>query len=207
MAIDRVQRFYSPADFTALQGELNLPLLVAQVMALPLEVPIQDIRGLANGGVIVDWGHLSPSEADRTAVDGIVSAYVGGQTTKQPIEVNSFAVATAPDGTPVSKIDVTTLPLDAGTYQVMWTCVIRMQAVIANTGVEAKIVLTRSDGVSVQQTTAWDLNVNHAYNGGITFLVNAGQTIQAQLSFMRLGASGVAEMSGARITIDQLSAA
>jgi hypothetical protein len=82
-----------------------------------------------------------------------------------------------------------------------------MQAVAANTGIEGKIRITRSDGVFVEQDDAWDLANRHAFNGAITFTVLAGQTIRAFLTFSRLGVSGTAEMSGARVTIDQLSAA
>jgi hypothetical protein len=82
-----------------------------------------------------------------------------------------------------------------------------MQAVAANTGIEGKVRITRSDGVFVEQDDAWDLANHHAYNGALTFTVLAGQTIRVQLTFSRLGASGTAEMSGARVTIDQLSAA
>src|SRR5690606_37777636 len=109
------------------------------------------------------------------------------------------AVATATTD-PVEKMRATTPPRDAGTYQVVWNSAIRMQAVIAGTGVEAKIRLERSDGAFVEQTDAWDLNVRHAFNGAITFTLSAGQTIEAVLSFSRLGASGTAEMSGARIS-------
>jgi hypothetical protein len=82
-----------------------------------------------------------------------------------------------------------------------------MQAVIANTGVEGKIRITRSDGVFVEQDDAWNLSNRHAFNGALTFTLLAGQTIHVQLSHARLGASGVAEISGARVTIDQIAPA
>ncbi len=81
----------------------------------------------------------------------------------------------------------------------------RMQAVIANTGVVATMRITRSDGVFVEQDDAWDRSNRHAYNWPITFEILAGQTITTLLTFNRLGASGTAEMSGARITVDKIS--
>lgn len=198
------RRYYQREDFTSLAtGPVPLALLVSALGALTLETPFDDVKLLPSGGVAVEWGEL-PTAADVAAVDGAVAAFEGGETTSQPFEFNSFDVSTNASGDPVAKIHETTPPLEAGTYQVLWTSSLRMQAVAANTGVEGKIRLERSDGVAVQQTDAWDLNVRHAFNGAITFVVAEGQTIEAELSFLRLGASGTAEMSGARLTIDRL---
>jgi hypothetical protein len=170
-------------------------------------VPLVDVRLAPYGdSVIVEWSAI-PLSADVTAIDAAIAAFVGGTTSNAPLEINSFGVATSTSTTPVTKIDVTTSPLDAGTYQVIWCSSLRMQAVAANTGIEGKIRITRSDGVFVEQDDAWDLANRHAFNGAITFTVLAGQTIRAFLTFSRLGVSGTAEMSGARVTIDQLSAA
>lgn len=199
--------FYPRADFVTLTGAVPVDLLRTALAAVPQTVSIVDVRlSLQRDGVIVEWLTF-PSAADVGAVDAAIANFAGGTTTSEPFEFNSFGVSTASNATPVAKITQTTPPLDAGTYQVIWTSSTRMQAVIANTGVEGKIRLTRSDGAFVEQTDAWDRNANHAFNGALTFQIQAGQTITAALSFSRLGASGVAEMSGARVTIDQLSAA
>jgi hypothetical protein len=205
MAATNYTRIYLRAEFTALVGNIPIALLAAQLMALALTVPILDVRFTPlENGVIVEWNQF-PSTADIAAVDAAVAAFVGGTTTSQPFEYNSFAVATSASSTSVVKINQTTPALDAGTYQVLWTTSTRMQAVIANTGVEGKIRLTRSDGVFVEQDDAWDRTNRHAFNGAITFQILAGQTITSLLTFSRLGASGVAEMSGARVTVDKIS--
>lgn len=205
MAQSNFTRIYLRADFTSLAGNIPIALLATTLTALALSVPILDVRFTPQqNAVIVEWNTF-PSAADITALDAAVAAFIGGTTTSQPFEYNSFAVSTSASSTPVTKIDQTTPPLDAGTYQVLWTTSLRMQAVIANTGVQADITLSRSDGVSVHQDDAWDLTNRHAFNGALTFQVLAGQTIRSQLTFNRLGASGTAEMSGVRITVDKIS--
>lgn len=201
-----VTKFYRPAVFTSLVGAvINDGLLRTWLSSVVLSTPLGNLEVLAPGlGVRITWDTL-PSEADLAAILTRLGTFTGGTTTSAPFQYNSFPVATSVVATPTVKINETTPPLDAGTYQVIWTSSIRMQAVIANTGVEGKIRLTRSDGVFVEQTDAWDRANNHAYNGALTFQIAAGQTITALLTFSRLGASGTAEMSGARITIDQLA--
>jgi hypothetical protein len=204
MAQSNFTRIYLRADFASLVGNIPIALFASTLAALTLSVPVLDVRFTPlQNGVIVEWNSF-PSTADIAAVDMVVATFAGGSTTSQPFEYNSFGVSTSASSTPVTKLDNTTPLLDAGTYQVLWTTSLRMQAVIANTGVEATIRLTRSDGVFVEQTDAWDLNVRHAYNGAITFQVLTGQTIRSLLTFNRLGASGTAELSGARITVDKL---
>lgn len=205
MADTNFRRFYRPADFAALTGNLDIGLLRTALTALVLSTPIGNVELLAPGlGVRLEWDTL-PSAADITAINAAVASFVGGTTTSSPFEYNSFAASTSTVGTPTTKLDNTTPPLDAGTYQVLWTTSLRMLAVIANTGIQADITLTRSDGAAVRQDDSWDLNVRHAFNGAITFQVAAGQTLRSLLTFQRLGASGTAELSGARITVDKIS--
>jgi len=207
MADDYFRRRYTQTDFVALNTSIGeaLDLLRTALVTLTLSVPIYDVRlDPSANAAIVEWITL-PSAGDIAAVDAAVAALVGGTTTSAPIEINSFGTQTSTSATPVVKITHTTGALDEGTYQVIWNSSIRMQAVAANTGVEGRISIARSDGATVAQTDAWDLANNHVFNGAITFIILAGQTIAVTLSFLRLGASGTAEMSGARITIDKIS--
>lgn len=199
-------RFYERADFVALvTPTVPLATITTALVSLSLTLPIRDVRQSVTGdGIVVEW-ESAPSAPDIAAVDATVAAFVGTATTSAPFEYNSFGASTTTSGTHQTKLDNTTPALDAGTYQVIWSSSIRMQAVIANTGIEGKIRVTRSDGVFVEQTDAWDLNVNHAYNGALTFQILAGQTIRTHLTFARLGASGTAEMGGVRITVDKIS--
>jgi hypothetical protein len=202
-----IVKFYRPEVFTSLPAGsvISEGLLRTWLSALVLSTPIGLLEVLAVGlGVRITWDTL-PSESDLAAILARVGLFTGGATTSAPFEYNSFAVSTSTVGTPTIKLDNTTPALDAGTYQVLWTTSTRMQAVIANTGVQADITLTRSDGVNVHQDDAWSLSNRHAFNGAITFQVLAGQTIRSLLTFQRLGASGTAELSGARITVDKIS--
>lgn len=207
MADDYFRRRYIQGDFTSLATSIAeaLPLLRTTLTLLVLSVPVSDVRlDLGQSAAIVEWLTL-PLQSDINAVNAAVAAFTGGTTTAAPIEINSFGAATSTSGTPVVKITHTTAPLAAGTYQVIWNSSLRMQAVIANTGIEGRIAISRSDGASVLQSDAWDLANLHVFNGALTFIILAGQTISVVLSFLRLGASGVAEMSGARVTIDKIS--
>lgn len=207
MSDDLFRRRYRQVDFPLLLTSLSsvIDLLRSTLGVLVLTEPIFDVRlDPSASAAIVEWVRI-PSTADLVAVDAAVAAFVGGATTSAPLEFNSFGASTTTSTTPTDKIAFVTQPLQPGTYQVLWNSSIRMQAVAANTGVEGRIVLTRSDGANITQTDAWDLNVNHAFNGAITFQVLAGQTITGALRFARLGASGTAEMSGARVTVDKVS--
>jgi hypothetical protein len=133
-----------------------------------------------------------------------VPTIAGGTTTSAPFVAQSFAVSTTTSTTHQTKIDDTTPPLDAGTYQVSWVCSTRMQSIVANAGVEARIRLELSNGQFVEQDDAWNLANRHAYNGSQPFEVAAGQTIRALLTFARLGAVATVEMSGARVTVDKV---
>jgi hypothetical protein len=204
MALFEIKKLYPRADFVALvPGPIPLALFRVHLLTFVWSVPIINVD-VIDAGLVVQWAAL-PSTIDDDQLDDAVATFVGGTTTSQPFVYNSFAVATSTSSTPVVKINETTPALDEGTYQVSWTSSIRMQAVIANTGVEAKIRLTRSDGAFVEQDDAWALSNRHAYNGSMPFPIAAGQTVTALLTFSRLGASGTAEMSGARITIDKVS--
>lgn len=207
MSDDYFRRRYTQADFTSLATSISeaIPLLRTALGTLVLTEPVYDVRlDPTTSAAIVEWVRL-PSSADLIAVNAAVAAFAGGTTTSAPIELNSFGASTTTSGTPTTKITHTTQPLAAGTYQVLWNSSTRMLVAAANTGVEGRISITRSDAVNVAQTDAWDLANLHVFNGAITFVILAGQTISVTLSFLRLGASGTAEMSGARITIDKVN--
>ncbi len=208
MAEDSFRRFYLRADFTSLPGNvIPLPLLTTQLVQLnaSLSQQIIDVRELPGiTGVAIEW-HSRPSDADLLLVDDLIADFVGGTTTSEPFELESFGATQAPNGTPVLKATLATPPLDAGTYAFNWNSQLRMNPAGASSGVEGRIRITRSDGVFREQPDAWDLTAPHAFNGSITFKVSAGQTLTATAHVLRLGGAGIAEMLGLRFTIDQLS--
>jgi hypothetical protein len=208
VAEEEYRRFYPRAAFVALTGNIPLALLQAKAAELnaTLSQPIIDLRETpGESGAIFEW-RARPSDADLLAVDGFVAAFVGGTTTSEPFEIESLGITQATSATLVDKIDVTTPPLEPGTYQMVWCTTLRMNPAGAASGVLGTVRLTRSDGVFREQKDSWDLTAEHAFNGAITFKVTAGQTLNAKVSVSRIGANGVAEMLGVRVTIDQLSA-
>lgn len=207
MAESSFRRFYRVTEFLALVGGLraNIHMIRLAIGALDLSAQVAAVEIIGNDDVLlVEWTTL-PTDEDLELVDDLVPVVVGGTTTSEPFIFQSFAVSQSTSNTHVAKIDETTPPLDAGTYQVSWSCSLRMASVVANTGVEGKIRLERSDGQAVEQDDAWDRANRHAYNGSQPFQIVAGQTIRALLTFARLGASNTAEMSGARVTIDKIN--
>ena len=158
-------RYYPRADFLALSGDIPIALLRTALNAVPQTVTIIDVRlSPQQDAAVVEWLAF-PSQQDIADLDAAIAAFAGGATTSQPFEFNDFGASTSSNSTPVNKIDVTTPPLDPGTYQVIWTSSLRMATAAANAGVQGKIHLERSDGAVVEQTDAWDLNVAHAFNG------------------------------------------
>jgi len=207
MPITNAKTYIEQGEFTALVGGLgaNIGIIETQIRALALGAAIARVQ-LYGGedGVEIEWAG-PPSAADLQLVAELVPTITGGGTTSQPFVYESFAMSAANSATPVVKIDETTPPLDAGTYQVSWVSNIQMAAALANTGVQASIRLERlPDGAAVEQPDSWDLPFPHAFNGSQPFQIQAGQRIRARLTFWRLGASGSAEMRGARVTIDKV---
>jgi hypothetical protein len=204
MPISQIRRFYLLEDFTSIGVHtLDVDSLRTKLATLSLVTPIADVQAVEppGDGVVVEWASLPNTAGDFAAVDAEIAAFTGEPVSSAPQVVDSFAVQTSTSSTPVTKVSFTTPPLAGGSYLVTWVSSLRMQAVIANTGVEGKMRVTRSDGVFVEQPDAWDRANGHAFNGASPIEILAGQTLTALLTFSRLGASGTAEMSGARVSV------
>lgn len=209
MAFQDFRVIYERSDFLALSGQIPLKLVTALLLQLPLTSPIKDVKLVgpaANPSLAVEWESLI-SDDDLDAIDDFVATFPGGATTSQPFEIESLAISTESAGSLTPKIDFTTPLLDEGTYQVSWACDTQMQAAVANTGVEAQFIVTRSDAVSRNWPDTWDLAFPHFFGNCITFKVQTGQTIRVQLLFRKLGvAAATAQIGLARVTIDQIAA-
>jgi len=209
MADESYRRFYGQSAFLALTSGLlaALPLFKTEVGLLALTAPIVDVRLTVLGvqlTVVVEWA-ARPSDNDLLLVDGKVASFVGSATTSEPIVAVSAGATTAANATLVDKIDLVTPPLDAGTYQVIWTSQLRMQAVVVGDAARAVLTITPSGGAPQTQMDHWGEAVVKAYNGAATFLRAAGQTIRVQLQLAEVGPGvGVAEISLARVTIDKI---
>jgi hypothetical protein len=197
------RKFYRYTEFVAMGGVHAEPEQFETHLA-SLDVLDPHVFEFADG-LGVEWPTADPPLAALVAtVTAAVAAFNQPAPSSAPIELNSFGATSVPNATVVPKITHTTPPLAAGTYQVCWASQLKMAAVIANTGIEGKLRVDRSDGAFVEQVDSWDLTAKHAFNGAVTFVVSAGQTLTVALSATRIGASGTGEISGARVTIDRL---
>jgi hypothetical protein len=200
MSESSFRKFYGYAEFLALSTGLipDPEQLTAFLATYGFSVVPTFAAAIGGDTIVVEW-ETFPAQTDLPLLDAAIAEFTGG-VTRQLFVAESFAAATSNSTTPVVKIDQTTPPLEGGTYLVCWASSLRMATAAANAGVQARVRLERSDGQFVEQTDAWDLTVNHAFNGAQPFAILPGQTIHASVSFNRLGSAGVAELSGARIT-------
>lgn len=208
MAEDSFRRFYLRADFLALVGsQIPLPLLQTALLELnpTLSQLIIDVRELpGESGAVLEW-RARPSDADLVLVDNLIATFTGGATTDAPQVATNAGPVTASSATPVDVIDITSAPLDAGTYQVVMTCQMRMQAVVAGDAARAILTITPSPAAARVQREHWGEAVEHAYNLTATFQRQAGQTIRVQLQIAEVGpGAGTAEITNARVTIDKI---
>jgi hypothetical protein len=196
------------SDFPVLVGSIseNKELFETGLTGLGLATPVNETR-IAQGGasLIVEWATFA-SEADRDAVIAFALTFTGGTTSEAPIVATNAGPVTAPNATPVTVIDVTSPPLAAGTYQVVVSCQMRMQAEVVGDAARAILTLTTPPASAPAQQEHWGFAVSHAYNAVATFNRQAGQTIQVLLQVAEVGpGSGVAEITNARVTIDKIS--
>ena len=107
---------------------------------------------------------------------------------------------------------MTTPPRDAGTYQILTTCMVGMLATVANTGVRGTVTyqLIRGGAVAAERSYShgWNQQEPQTFSAPLTFECQAGDRIRARLQVTKLGvAAATAQLARARVTIDQLSPA
>lgn len=205
MSQSEFDRHYRPSDFLALGlGSVNYPILdLALAAATPSIPPRQAVPIDANRGAFVRWEGL-PTEAELTAADAAIAAHAGTVTTSQPFVAVNAGPVTASSATTVGVIDMTTAPLDAGTYALDFSSMFRMQTAVSGERAQAISVVT-VNAVARTQTSHTPLADTGAYNGSATFNILAGQTVRIQLQIAEIGpGAGVAEMTQARATIDKV---
>ncbi len=201
------RKYYAQSEFVAMAGvTVDASQFETFLSTVSLSVPLVEAYE-QNGFIAVEFGDL-PSPTDLAAVDAAVAAFVAVPPTTEPLVVESLGITSAATSTLIDVIDVTTPPRDAGTYQVLWNCLVGMLATVASTGVRGVITLTRTQGadvVSRQWEHNWNLQQPQTFSGGITFECQAGATIRARLQVAKIGvAAATAQMAVARITADKI---
>jgi hypothetical protein len=200
------------AEFTSLVGNISIALLRTELIALVLSVPITDARMMLLGnGVTVEWLGEPPTVADRQAVRDKVASFVGGTTTSAPIEVESLGITSATTAALVDVIDVTTPPRDGGTYLIVTASLLGMLATVANTGVRGVVTMTRIRGAT-SKSRQWEHNWTRAepqfFGPCLDFRCEAGDVLRVLMQVGKVGAAAAtAQMSMARVSIDQIAPA
>lgn len=208
MAVSEFRRYYARSEFVGFDAAtpgatLNVEQFETFIRALAFTNPVIDAYETESGLIAVQWS-APPTSGDLTLADQAVAGFVANPVGSLPYQVDSFAAETTTSAARVVKATITTQPLTGGRWRFSWNSSIRMSTAAANAGVQASVVVSLSSGESASQNDAWDLNVNHAYNGSYGFNVSEGQTVTASIGYLRLGAAGVAEMSGVRLTLDKV---
>jgi hypothetical protein len=208
MAETTFRKYYPQAAFVAMAGvTAEAAQFQTHLSTLAFSVPI--VAAYNHGFVVaVEFGTL-PQASDIAMLDAAVASFVAAPTTRAPISVLSAAATTAPNAAPVSKIDFTSPPLEAGTYSVTFTSQLKLTAGEANSSAKVVLTITFSGFPAFTQMFEWPFAITAPYNYAVTGVVTAGQTIRVQASIAKNGiASAVlGEISKARFTIDQLAAA
>ncbi len=207
MSESSFRKYYEQAEFVAMNNvEVDAAQFETFLSTVSFSAPVVDVYEV-NGFIAVEFSEL-PFSADIDALDAAVASFVAAPPTNGPLVIESLGITSATTSTLVDVIDVTTPPRDAGTYQVLWDCLVGMLATVTNAGVRGLITLTRTQGANVV-TRSWEHNWNlqqpQTFSGGITFECQSGATIRARLQVAKIGApAATAQMAVARITADKI---
>lgn len=202
MSLEAAQKIYEPAAFVALTTSVNIGILAASIAALSLGEQPDVIELIGTNRVRVVWLGAFPSAADVLAVDGAIAAHTGGTTTNLPQQFENLGNVDATSGTFVAVFDVTTPPLDAGTYLVLVETELSMPVVQSNTAVQAEFRLGAGSGTLIGRTTVASATQPAGFDPHAMLARTAGQTIRVVLQIAKLGASAAtARAANSRLSI------
>lgn len=207
MSIDDFKRYYNnPEDLPALVGPLSasFELLKAGIEGLPFNNPPSFVELVESATVLIHWTSY-PGEIDLGRIKDYLDLFVGGATSDAPVEINAWDPVPALDTNVVLALDHTTPPLKKATYQVILNAMHRLQAETPAQGSRLFLRVDRSDGGAYEQNDHTTMFFTQAVNLPLTFTVEEGQTIRVRIGVALItGAGGVAEVTGARATIDKI---
>ena len=148
--------------------------------------------------VIVTWQNALDA-ADEAAQAALVAAHQGDAFGPVVQRKSDEGVSTTTSNTMQVKVSGTALPLPAGKYLIAAYCEIKMAAVVANSGVRARVV---KDAVEIAEDN-WGEAQWHAFSGAGIIDVDAGDTPTMAIEFERIGVLSTVEIRRARISISQ----
>lgn len=202
MSLEAAQKIYESSAFVSLLTSVNIGILTASIEALSLSEPPDLVLLIGPNRVRTVWLGTFPSAADVLAVDGAVASHTGGTTSGAPQQVENLGNVDATSGSFVTVFDVTTPPLDAGTYLVLVETELSMPVVQSNTAVQAEFRLGAGSGTLIGRTTVASATQPTGFDPHAMLARTAGQTIRVVLQIAKLGASAAtARASNSRLSI------
>ena len=186
---------YFPSDFSSLGvgGLVNIDTLR---VAFTAAFPVDQLVELVATNTVRIISSVFPSSAELSALNAAVAAHTGFATTsgvQQFLNLGNVDTNGAAGNSPfVSIFDITTPPLNAGSWIVLAATDLFMPTIVANTFivVEFRVGINANPTVRIGGTTY--VSTDQAHSGGYDphalLDVTAGQQIHFILQIQKLGA-------------------
>lgn len=175
------------ADFTA-ATPFNLPIWrreVAQIVMLQQPLGINQV----GSNVVAQWPN-NTDPADIAAYQAQVPVHVGGVITAAPHRFSNLSETSQDTNTLQTRLAAVSGKLAAGSWAITFGAEIRMNAVVALTGVEFIMQFSKdSDPLVEQAEDTWGQITYHISSGGFPIAVLDGEQLNVSLLWRRIGAS------------------
>lgn len=198
MGTTRTNREYALAEFTS-ASPLNVAIFAQEIEADSGVTEKPDRVYQSASVVIVEWTSLDPSSGSIAAVDALVPAHVGGAFPEdRRFGAAANAQTTESAGTWETKLTLNTGVLPAGTYALDVACEIDVASVVADTGVEARLLYGGAEAI----LDSWDRDRPHIVSAGLSVSIVDGKEIDIELQFRKYGvAANTARCRRARASV------
>ena len=194
-------------EFTTASGSPNVSIFSNEVAALALsEQP--DSVAPDGTSVVLQWNAL-PTAADLALIDTAVAAHSGDAFSEELQSATEEAEATTTDTAETVRVSLATGKLPAGDYQIVWSCELSVEAVVANTGAQANLYFTKNGGSRVPVGQGINDQAVYDTRGAMAYLedVKAGDEYLLELGYRKVGvAAQTAKIKSARVYLKPLSA-
>ncbi len=137
--------------------------------------------------------------AEETALNAVVAAHSGLPLVDSAIRVQNLSEQTTADGngTWTEALLLTPNPLQGGSWQVTWNAEIALDAILANSGVQARLLV---DGIERSLTTSRDDQWVH-FAGSALLSLNSGDAPPVKLEFQRAGVANTVKIRRCQIAL------
>lgn len=189
MASSNTQRFYDKSEFTSAGvsgADFNAEIFQVELANASWSgaVPSVSVQGST---VTVLFLYL-PTSGDISTLDGLVSAHVGGTLVGNFLtEIDETESAGLDSTTLTQRLELTSGLLASGNYILSWYIEGRTTSVLANSGVFLELQVDLGGGYVARAEESSDLSTYTHLAGSLPVSRNAGQILNAQLMYRRLG--------------------